>query len=220
MNPTGGPGAREVHEAVADDDRDTREALRKRLRELRARLGADELASASADVCARVAAQPELARARVVALYAARAGEIDPASLVAALAARGARACLPRVVAVAPPRLAFAAIAPGEPLAIGRFGIREPAPDAATVALDALDVVLVPGVAFARDGGRLGFGHGYYDAALRSSPRALRIALAHDFQLVDSLPQHEGDEPVDLILTPQARIVTRARALVPEEALP
>ena len=63
--------------------------------------------------------------------------------------------------------------------------------------------IFVPGVAFSRDGHRLGFGRGYYDRALAAAPRALRIGLCHEFQLVDHWPPRIGDEPVDLVLTPR-----------------
>ena len=170
----------------------------------------------SADVCAAVAALPGFARARRVALYAPVRGEIDPSQLRDLLHERGAEVAYPRVVSTVPPLLAFCSVAPGEPLAPGRFGIPEPRA-AGGIADDALDLIFVPGVAFSRNGHRLGFGHGYYDRALAAAPRALRIGLCHEFQLVDHWPPRIGDEPVDFVLTPVERVVTRARPLAPEE---
>jgi 5-formyltetrahydrofolate cyclo-ligase len=161
-------------------------------------------------VCALVAALPAFARARHVATYAATRGEIDPR----ALAAR-ASVIYPRVRG---DELDFFTLAAGD-LAAGRFGILEPTGDAIEVAPAAIDLVLVPGVAFARDGHRLGFGRGFYDRFLSRAAHALRVGLAHDFQLVDQLPPRTGDEPVDLVLTPRERIVTRARFSAPEEVL-
>jgi 5-formyltetrahydrofolate cyclo-ligase len=208
-----------VHEAVGEDQRAQRQSLRIRLRDQRAALSEDLVRVASAAVCAAVGAEPAFARAARVALYAATRGEIDPTALRAPLAARGALSCFPRPLADEPPRLGFFAVAAAAPLLPGRFAILEPPADAAAIDSATLDLILVPGVAFARDGHRLGFGRGYYDHALAGAPHALRIGLAHDFQVVDRLPPRGGDEPVDLILTPRERIVTRARAFAPEEVL-
>jgi 5-formyltetrahydrofolate cyclo-ligase len=215
-DPTDGRGAREVHEAVAEDDRTQREVLRRSLRDKRAALAEGLVRAMSAEVCAAVAALPAFARARSVALYAPVRGEIDPTQLRDLLHERGAEVAFPRVVSTVPPLLAFCSVAPGEPLATGRFGILEPRA-AGGVAVDDLDIIFVPGVAFARDGHRLGFGHGYYDRALAGASRALRIGLCHEFQLVDRLPPRIGDEPVDLVVTPRERVSTGARPLAPEE---
>ena len=207
-----------MHEAVAEDDRTQREVLRRSLRDKRAALADGIVRAMSADVCAAVAALPAFARARRVALYAPVRGEIDPTQLRDLLHDRGAEVAYPRVVSTVPPLLAFSTVAPGEPLAAGRFGIPEPRA-AGAIADDDLELVLVPGIAFGRDGHRLGYGHGYYDRALAARPRALRSGLCHEFQLVDRLPPRPGDEPVDLVLTPRERVVTGARPLAPEEVL-
>lgn len=206
---------------MAEDDRTQRlgrEVLRRSLRDKRASLAEGLVRAMSADVCAAVAALPAFTRARRVALYAPVLGEIDPSQLRDLLNERRADVAYPRVVSTVPPLLAFCAVAPGEALAPGRFSIPEPRA-AGGLDPDTLDIIFVPGVAFARNGGRLGFGHGYYDRALSGAPRALRIGLCHDFQLVDDLPPRPGDEPVDLVQTPRERVVTGARALAPEEVL-
>lgn len=205
-----------MHEAVAEDDRLQREQLRRTLRERRAALADGLVRAISAEVCAAVAALPAFTRARRVALYAPVRGEVDPTALRHQLHDRGADVAYPRVVSTVPPLLAFGRVAPGEALAAGRFGIPEPRA-AGTADPTALDLIFVPGIAFARDGHRLGFGHGYYDRALADAPQALRIGLCHDFQLVDHLPPRPGDEPVDIVLTPRERVITRARPLAFEE---
>jgi 5-formyltetrahydrofolate cyclo-ligase len=217
-DPTDGRGAREVHEVVGEDERTQRDELRRQLRRQRAALADDAVRAASAGVCAELAAWPPFVRAHRVALYASTRGEIDPSSLARLLYARGATVAYPRVASVDPPQLSFLRVDDPAALAAGQFGIPEPPGDAAAVA--DLDLVFVPGVAFARDGHRLGFGRGYYDRALAAHPRALRIGLCYEFQLLDRLPPRDGDEPVDVILTPRERLLTRARPLAPEEVLP
>ncbi len=64
-----------------------------------------------------------------------------------------------------------------------------------------IDCVIVPGAAFDLNGGRLGLGGGYYDRFLPRAVNAKKIALAYDFQLVDSLPIEEHDTKIDKVLT-------------------
>ena len=64
-----------------------------------------------------------------------------------------------------------------------------------------IDCVIVPGAAFDLSGGRLGLGGGYYDRFLPLAVNAKKVALAYDFQLVDSLPTEEHDAKIDFTLT-------------------
>jgi 5-formyltetrahydrofolate cyclo-ligase len=206
-----------VHEAVGDDDRQQRQTLRQSLRAQRAALPPELVATASRAVCQALASLPALRRARTVALYAAVKGEIDLAPLRQLLHADAIGVAFPRVVSSAPPELAFHEVQPDEPLARGRFAI--PAPPEHAPRVSELDVILVPAIALSPNGHRLGFGFGHYDAALKHFPRALRIGVVHDFQLIAPFATHAGDEPVDVIQTPRERILTRARAIAPEEVL-
>ncbi len=92
-------------------------------------------------------------------------------------------------------------------LAPGRFGIQEPcvavrqAVERQVTASD-LDLVLVPGVAFDRRGGRLGYGRGFYDRLLaRIRPDATRVGLAFDCQVFDAIPQQPHDQRLDRVVT-------------------
>ncbi|MEJ2688529.1 MAG: 5-formyltetrahydrofolate cyclo-ligase [Deltaproteobacteria bacterium] len=80
-----------------------------------------------------------------------------------------------------------------------------PEPDPATsppVAPRSIDVVLLPGSVFDLQGGRLGYGGGYYDRFLaREAPQALRIGLAFEKQVVDKLPLELHDIPLHLLVT-------------------
>ncbi len=84
----------------------------------------------------------------------------------------------------------------------GRFGIHEPADSEAELVPTAL---LVPLLAFDRRGNRLGYGAGYYDAALRnlrSAGRVVAIGIGFDEQEFPGIPREAHDEPLDMILTP------------------
>lgn len=77
-------------------------------------------------------------------------------------------------------------------------GIPEPISDG-PIADDETALVLMPGMAFDRNGGRIGYGGGYYDKFLATEPDHPTVALCYDFQVVDQLPTEEFDVPVDLV---------------------
>ena len=173
--------------------------LRAECLERRARIGAGARAEAAARIADNVLAAVALAPAAVVSGYWPFADEVDPRPLMLALHARGHPLCLPVVERPGTP-LAFRAWAPGEALTEGVFATSVPAPDRPRVVPDCL---LVPLLAFDRDGYRLGFGAGYYDltlAALEGSGR-LSVGLAFAAQEVSRLPREPHDMALDWIVT-------------------
>lgn len=89
-----------------------------------------------------------------------------------------------------------------EPLERHPFGYLQPRPDAKLIARDGIEVVLVPGLLFARDGGRLGHGKGYYDQLLSSfHPRPYLIGATVDRRVVDRLPMTHRDVWMDALAT-------------------
>jgi 5-formyltetrahydrofolate cyclo-ligase len=87
------------------------------------------------------------------------------------------------------------------------YGMLEPPADAPVVDPQKLDAVLVPGVAFDRQGGRLGFGGGFYDRfLLRTS--GVRIGISHECCLAEELPCADHDQRMDWVVTPTLVIHT------------
>ncbi|EMI54491.1 5-formyltetrahydrofolate cyclo-ligase [Rhodopirellula sallentina] len=95
-------------------------------------------------------------------------------------------------------------------LATGRFGILEPKESLRPlkekrVPIDRIDLILVPGVAFDRQGGRIGHGKGYYDKLLAGARTdTLRVALAYECQLFDEIPMMPHDVAMNLVITETA----------------
>lgn len=84
----------------------------------------------------------------------------------------------------------------------GPMGIWEPKPYCPRLAAAELDIILVPGLAFTRDGRRIGRGGGYYDRYLaQPACRARLIGLTTDMQIVNDLPTEPHDQRVRQILT-------------------
>jgi 5-formyltetrahydrofolate cyclo-ligase len=89
-------------------------------------------------------------------------------------------------------------------LAPGRHGVLEPVgPRLGVTAVGTADVVVVPALAVARNGIRLGRGGGYYDRALQHArPDAVVVALLFDDEFVEELPTEPHDRPVTAVVTP------------------
>lgn len=173
------------------------------MRGLRAGVHALEATSAARAVRDRFLAQIEVPQNAIVAAYAAFGGELDPLPLLEALAAKGVALALPVVEAKAAP-LVFRAWEPGAPLVQHRFGMAEPPRDAPAVVPD---IVVVPLLAFDRQGYRLGYGGGYYDrtlAALRKRGRVLAVGVGFAVQEMPSVPRGPHDVPLDWIVTERA----------------
>lgn len=90
---------------------------------------------------------------------------------------------------------------PQEELQPARFGLREPLPTCPLVPPEALDLIVIPGLAFTASGARLGYGGGYYDTFLPLCPQAERLALAFAEQMLPHIPTEPHDLPVPLIFT-------------------
>ena len=81
----------------------------------------------------------------------------------------------------------------------GYCGIPEPIEDG-PVADDPNALVLMPGLAFTKEGLRMGYGGGFYDKFLASEPGHPTLALCYDFQMVEHIPTNAYDVPVDVVL--------------------
>lgn len=90
------------------------------------------------------------------------------------------------------------AVAYGEDFSVSDFGTREPVGEAYH---GPIDVVIAPLLAADKNGGRLGYGGGYYDRFLKSHPESVVLGWCYDFQVVQNVPQEEGDVPLSAIVT-------------------
>jgi 5-formyltetrahydrofolate cyclo-ligase len=164
------------------------------------RLWRRELAVTHSHAAERAAEHLPIAAVGVVAGYRAIGGELDPWPVLLRFKALGARIALP--VAVSPHEpLKFRAYAAGD--ALENDASRTPAPLIGAPALEP-DWLIVPLLAFDRQGYRLGQGGGYYDrtlAALRARRRVWAVGLAYAGQQIPDAPREAHDQPLDAILT-------------------
>jgi len=152
-------------------------------------------------VADRLIAAFRLPEGVVVSGYWPLADELDPRPAMDRLATLGHPLALPRVQGRGRP-LAFHAWRPGDSLLAGPFAVMEPA---AAAPLLRPRILLVPLLAFDREGRRLGYGAGYYDLVLRElralSPEPLAIGVAFAGQEIDEVPIGPRDQPLDAVVT-------------------
>lgn len=173
-------------------------------------LDAAHRAAASAAICRALLAEPGYQRAERILIYASMRSEVDTAPFIAGALADGKHLAYP-LIDWDTRDLRPVELAHPERLVAGRFGVPEPPEDERQpVPPDAIDLVLVPGVAFDLACYRLGYGAGMYDRLLAALPHAPRWAPAFEAQVVDVLPVEPHDLPVDLVLTERRRL-TRER---------
>jgi len=190
--------------------------IRSRMRSLRTAHPAATLAERSARIVERLLALPELVRARSVASFwpMTERHEVDLRPLDARLRELGKRVYYPGLAGGdgTPQRTALRWTSSSEELVVrgGRFA--EPPTDAPEAARGDVDLLVVPALAVAADGHRIGYGAGFYDSALPDfRPPALAVVVAYDFQLLAEVPALAHDVPCDIV-------VTDARTLVVAES--
>jgi len=189
---------------------DPKSALRREVIARRDALPAGSRAAKSAAIGEAVAALPEFRRAEVVLLFAPFGSEVDTVPLMRQALDAGQRLLLPRVVREEH-RLALHEVRePAEDLRPGVWNIPEPDPTRCPERpLAAVGFVLAPGVAFDEQGGRLGYGGGYYDRLLGAlAPGVGVVAVCFECQIVPEVPRHAHDLLVPAIVT-EARIRRR-----------
>jgi 5-formyltetrahydrofolate cyclo-ligase len=150
-------------------------------------------------------ALPEYAAAGSVALYAAFRGEVPTAGLIRQALSAGKQVLLP---AVEGDGLVFRRIDSDACLVRGKYGIPEPGASCQAVGLEAIELFVIPGVAFDLQGHRVGYGRGYYDRALhRFESKGKFIGVCYDFQLVEQIAGEPHDVIMDWVIT-ERRVVT------------
>lgn len=143
----------------------------------------------------------------MIVVFDAMPGEVDLSALLAANPEPQDRYAVTRTPEVGH-RLSVHPV--GGPTERHRYGYLQPTADAPVVPDDRLGAVLVPALAFARDGSRLGRGKGYYDRFLaRLAPGVLRIGVTGGY-VVDALPTESFDVPMTHLATADAVVAVAA----------
>jgi 5-formyltetrahydrofolate cyclo-ligase len=183
--------------------RHRKRCIRRSIRAARRGLSAGARLASSRRVWERVVGLTCYQHARVVLGYMAIDHEVLTDGLLRQAMASGKQLVLPVVSGDRQDMALYAIEDLRRDVAPGYRGILEPQPRrACLVALEALELALVPGVAFDLRGGRLGFGAGFYDRLLSRLPRHIpTVGLAFDFQVIPRLPFEPHDMLLEAIVT-------------------
>lgn len=172
--------------------------LRRRVIEARDALSSAARAERSVRIADRVLSLPELGGARTVMAFWSFGSEVETAPLIERLHARGVRVVLPRVEGGDVVAVVYET---GDEVLATAFGAMEPT-GTEIVVPDEVDLVIAPGVAFDREGNRVGYGGGFYDRFLsRTRPGVPAIAIAFALQVVSEVPHGPADRRVHAIVT-------------------
>ncbi len=186
----------------------SKDAIRNEILQKRRDLDRDTLRRKSHAVVRRVLDWDEFQKAGQVLIYLSKEGEVETDRLIEEALNLGKKVGVP-VIDVTENELAVSQISGLDiEFDVGPFGIREPAQQfLKPLALEDFDLVLAPGLAFDRQGGRIGFGKGYFDRLLARMPEATwRAGLALEFQVYESLPQTATDVKMNVVVTENATL--------------
>ena len=173
-------------------------AIRQTIKQKRAELDEAWSSATSDEICARIQSLDVFERAKMVGIYLALPGEVALDALILKCRQLEKRVCVP-VFDDAAKVCVMAEWHANTDLVAGKWDVLEPS-EHRLVADDEIDLMLVPGVAFDRNGERLGRGGGYYDRMLARST-AYRLGVAFDFQVVEALFPEPHDISMDLVTT-------------------
>ncbi len=190
----------------------TKDEVRLLMMRLRREHSPAERRDKSLAITARLQNHPEYESAHTILFYNAKEDEVDTRQLILHALMHNKTVCLPRVDEK---KKDFEARAIDSlyNLETGPYGILQPQSADTKIKFESIDLAVVPGVAFDLWGNRIGHGKGYYDRAFPKMSKAKKIALAFDFQILDtSIVAAAHDVKVTEILTERRDIVTMRAA--------
>jgi 5-formyltetrahydrofolate cyclo-ligase len=192
--------------AMPDDPDVHKRILRAELRERRRNMTATERRNASDGITARLEELIGSTGADSISCYLSMPTEPDTRPFVNWAEARGIRLLFP---VTREDGLLDWTVGEDESETLGRHGVPEPVGELlGPMAINDVDLILVPAAAIDRTGMRLGWGRGYFDKTLGSMEKCPPVyAVVFDSEVVEQVPREVHDQPVDGVVTP-TRIIT------------
>jgi len=176
-------------------------ALRLQLKKDRDALPQQDTLLWDAAIARQVMASPWFRQADIVFAYCSVGREVDTSTIVKAALQMNKRVAFPRCGQ--PGQMSFYLVESTADLTEGKYGIPQPAPHCAAAAATQRSLCLVPGLAFDRQGYRIGYGGGYYDRFLAGFS-GKSLGLVRQCFLTETLPHTNFDLPVQGVVTQKA----------------
>ena len=176
---------------------DNRESIRNKIKHIRNLQSSDDIDKNSNIIMDKLFSNQIFKNSNCIGFYYSLKTEVFTSNMIQKTLDLGKNVCLPKIDRESK-TMNFHTIDGIENLSKNHLDISEPVGGAICTNID---VVIIPGIAFDKLGNRLGFGSGYYDKFLTLHASIYKIALAFDFQLIDSIDIQEYDVPMDLIIT-------------------
>ena len=177
----------------------TKKALRDKILYILENQKEEERTKKSQEAGAKLFDLEEFKKAKTVMFYLSYKGEVRTEEMIEKTLAMSKTVVVP-TCDLEHRELLACKIGPKEKLVPGTYGVPEPSVKR-PVSLEDIDLVVVPGVAFDKQGNRLGRGKGYYDRCLNRLPsKAYTVGLAFDFQILPSVPTTASDYAVDEVI--------------------
>ena len=183
---------------------EAKEVLRKKMKMKVKNQRESERRKKSKEVHKKVFLNEDFLKSKCVMLYVSKGtGEVETGPIIKKALAMGKKVVLP-VTLVKDRNIKPVYLRDTMSLKKGPYGIYEPKADSNTrpAALEDIDLVIVPGLAFDKKNNRIGRGKGYYDNFLKCLPiRRSKIGLGFRFQLFDEIPTTKRDIPLTNVIT-------------------
>ncbi|MCI1019559.1 5-formyltetrahydrofolate cyclo-ligase [Microbacterium sp. C5A9] len=187
---------------MANDVEHEKRALRAELRERRQLLSESQRDSLAAAITVRLDELVDSLGARSISCFLSTTTEPGTREFVRAAVRRGIRVLLP--VTRADGLLDWAVATEDDEIAEGLFGLPEPTGEVlGPIAVNDVDLMIIPAAAVDRGGMRMGWGRGYFDKTIGSMEKCPPVyAVIYDSEVLDLLPREVHDQPVTGVVTP------------------
>lgn len=171
-----------------------KDEIRKKALSLRNALSGSDRRVRSQIICQKLIDTREYKNAKNIMLYMSFKSEVETDFLLAKAILDGKNVCLPKVIS----DTEMIAVSYTGETEKGRWSIDEPVGE--TVNPENIDMLVVPGAAFDKEGNRIGYGKGYYDRFLQNT-HGYTVGLAFDFQVFDNIPAEKTDVKIQSVIT-------------------
>lgn len=179
---------------------ESKSKIRKRILNVRNNMSKEDVKKNSNAIMDKITGLDIYKQSKVVFIYMDFKNEVMTSNLIKRMLSEKKRVVIPYTDSINTV-LIPSEITKESDLKQNSFGYFEPK-SILPVNIEEIDLVIVPGVVFDKNLNRIGFGKGYYDKILnRLKPSAKKVALAHDFQVLEDIPAEEHDVKMDMIIT-------------------